>query len=329
MYIDHPGQAETQDRSERTVRDLVGVLDEDATYDEDTQSLVAHAKVYSNFRPLLGELQEDIGVSIRAWADVADDGVVTKLLEVLSVDYVTRAGRGGKVLALVESAKSAEAASQDRREQLDRAVTQAYEDRDNERYAWIRDFDEDARICWFGADNTLWGQSYTVAQDDLSVTLTGERFEVRAVTQYIPVNQPAPAGGASTQEAAMPEIDQAELDALRESASRVSTLETERDAAAKERDEAREALAQSRAANNAALIAASELPQLARDRVADRVANQPDLDVAEAINAEALYLAQVAQAQPAGVGASKSAQEAGANRPSRSPWGRTITDKES
>lgn len=111
LYADHPGEAERLDRPERSIRDIAGVLTEDARYDYDSQALVAEARVFGAWAPVIAEMHDVIGLSIRAAAEVSEgehDGapttIVDRITEAASVDFVTRAGRGGKVLSLLESA---------------------------------------------------------------------------------------------------------------------------------------------------------------------------------------------------------------------------------
>lgn len=112
MYVDHPAESEMFDRPERTVKDLAAVLTEDARWDADAGALVAEARVFSHWRQPLAEMADVIGVSIRGSAD-GDIGeaegrtgkVFTRLTHGESVDFVTRAGRGGKVAQVIESAR--------------------------------------------------------------------------------------------------------------------------------------------------------------------------------------------------------------------------------
>lgn len=110
MYIDHPTETEQWERPERSVKDLAAVLVEDARYDAGMQALVAEVRVFSQWRQPIAEMMESIGTSIRAMADTEPgewEGrptkVITRLLEALSVDFVTHAGRGGKILQVLES----------------------------------------------------------------------------------------------------------------------------------------------------------------------------------------------------------------------------------
>lgn len=109
MYLDHPTEAEAYDRPGRSVRDMAAVFTEDAHWTGD--ALVAEAQVFTPYRALLSEMAEHIGVSIRGSGDMTEgeaDGrtgnVIESLDAISSVDFVTAAGRGGRVLELLESA---------------------------------------------------------------------------------------------------------------------------------------------------------------------------------------------------------------------------------
>lgn len=111
MYLDHPSASEQVDRPERSVRDLAAVLTSPATFDGG--ALYAEARVFGPFQQLLAEQADAIGVSIRA-AGTAEPGeaegrqgmIITSLTEGISVDFVTRAGRGGQIVELLESARA-------------------------------------------------------------------------------------------------------------------------------------------------------------------------------------------------------------------------------
>lgn len=110
MYIDHPTETEQWERPERSVKDLAAVLLEDAHYVPEAQALDAPVRVFSQWRQPIADMAESIGTSIRAMADTEPgewEGrpatVITRLIEALSVDFVTHAGRGGKILQVLES----------------------------------------------------------------------------------------------------------------------------------------------------------------------------------------------------------------------------------
>lgn len=111
VFLDHPGATESYDRPERSVRDLAGRLSTAATYESD--GLYADVEVYEHWAPVIEAMAADIGMSIRASGTVeasTQDGIrgpiVTSLAEAASVDFVTAAGAGGKIVALLESARS-------------------------------------------------------------------------------------------------------------------------------------------------------------------------------------------------------------------------------
>ena len=340
LYIDHPGATERDDRPERTLRDLVGVLASDAEYNPETRALEADATIYSQWRDVLVEMASDIGMSIRAWANSSPgeaEGhkglIVWDLIEALSVDFVTKAGRDGKILAVLESARTAtEAAVQDRREQLRRVIRDAQTDPD--RWSYVLDFDEARHLVWYEVDNACYEQAFTPADDDMSVTLTGDRIEVRPITTYHPVT-PAGPNPIPTKEAYMPQIEEARLAELTTAADRVPTLESERDAAVKRADEAEAKLAD--AAKTAyeaqvdAALTGSTLPEQAKGRVresltAGDIPADPTAAIDSAIKAEADYLAAVAPAPRKGLGFN-AADESTATEAYANPWGRTIKPK--
>jgi hypothetical protein len=112
MFLDHPTVTEDTERPERSVRDLAAVTITNATWDPQERALMAEAMVFAPFRGLLAEQAPHIGVSIRA-SGVAEQGeaegrqgtIITAITEVHSVDFVTAAGRGGQIVALLESAR--------------------------------------------------------------------------------------------------------------------------------------------------------------------------------------------------------------------------------
>lgn len=351
LYFDHPTAEDHASRPERSVRDLAAVIVEAGQVSSDTGGVRGVVRPLAPYRDLLTDeaFAENVGLSIRGSATDVVEGeaegrrgpIIEGLARIDSVDFVTRAGRGGRVLQVLESARPleearnvgqwveshihrdftiladdmaaqgrltrderiqlssaigdalaafvenletnaaqlyardiwddpgapavaravetiaqspasraaltaraqargvAEATADERREQLANVVRSTHGGED--RYAWVRDFD-DATV-WFEtyADDEasqLWQQAYTVADDDLSTFLTGTRTKVRAVTRYVPVN---PAGQSTTQESeedTMPNIEESRLRELEEAHGRVPTLESERDTAIRERDEA-------------------------------------------------------------------------------------------
>ena len=314
MYLDHAPDSRRGVHGERSIRDLASVLTSDAVYDPTSRALVGEAQAVAGWEHTLEGLAPHVGLSISGLAEVeppAEQGgkpIVTQLLAAESVDWVVKAGRGGAVLAILESAPASEAATDDRRDQLQRAVRATYPPTDDDTWTGVRDFDDSARTVWFHADNTLWQQPYEVAADDLSVTLTGTRLEVRAVTQFVPVSSTAGVteGNTTTKEESMPEISQAELDALHNQL-----------AAANERAEAAEAkIAEAAAATikatNTARIteATKDLPEQMATRIANLFAGRTDevteADLTAAVDAEKSYALSLTESgRLTGFGATK------------------------
>lgn len=118
MYMDHPTASEGVERPERSVRDLAAVLTSPARFEDG--ALYAEARVFSPYQPVLNEMRDHIGVSIRA-SGLAEHGeaegregtIIIALTEGISVDFVTRAGRGGRIVEVLESARREMAESGD------------------------------------------------------------------------------------------------------------------------------------------------------------------------------------------------------------------------
>jgi hypothetical protein len=338
MYADHPTQTEDLERPVRSIKDLMAVTVEDALLGDDG-ALVGDVQVVPQWRDLLETVRDSIGVSIRGSAtDIVEGeaegrrgGLIEGLVApVLSVDFVTRAGRGGKILPLLESARVnkraighgiAEATVNDTREALQTVLKDTYGG--DKVYVWVRDFDD--TTVWFevesDTDSGCYGQSYTQG-DAGAVSLTGDRTEVRVSTTYVPVRPGGTTPTTESEEDTMPhiQIDEAEHTRLVAEAGRVTALEAERDTAVTERDQLRLENARLNARESAATHARSRvttanatLPTATVDRiVAAATASVPltesgqldttalDTAVDTARTAEETYLAGLAEA--AGVG---------------------------
>lgn len=121
-YIDHPTAVEEATRPEGTLTKLGSTLQEDAKWFDrwidqkgvdQGPGLYAAAKVVPDFGKTLDVIATDIGTSIRASgkahvgeAEGKRGNIVDAITEARSCDYVTIAGRGGKVLPLYESARN-------------------------------------------------------------------------------------------------------------------------------------------------------------------------------------------------------------------------------
>lgn len=116
MYLDHPTEAGARERPERSVRDLGGVTTSAPIWRD---SGFAGPGMYADAKPV-GEMKADtfeslaphIGTSIRAMGKIHEgeaEGKKGPIVEELStgesIDFVTRAGAGGTIRALMESAR--------------------------------------------------------------------------------------------------------------------------------------------------------------------------------------------------------------------------------
>lgn len=113
MFLDHDTPEEEAGRPAGSVKRLAGKTTSDAVYEEsgaEGPGLYAKANVYPDFKDFLNARAKDIGVSMRVLGrGVAGQiqGKVNKIVKSLdvakSIDFVTRAGAGGKLVPLLES----------------------------------------------------------------------------------------------------------------------------------------------------------------------------------------------------------------------------------
>lgn len=103
-YVDHPSKSEP----ERSPKNLIGVLSEDAHYEEGV-GVVANIEILPHWKDFVEAVAPHTGLSIYAMGTSDDDGTVTALESAIdnSVDLVSYAGRGGALAEkLYESAVS-------------------------------------------------------------------------------------------------------------------------------------------------------------------------------------------------------------------------------
>ncbi len=112
MYWDHQTAMEEAERPEGSLTSLAGELVSDARWESngaEGPGLYADAQVFGPFQEAVNELAGHIGVSIRARGDATpgpEGPIIQRLTEVNSIDFVTRAGAGGEILELFESARN-------------------------------------------------------------------------------------------------------------------------------------------------------------------------------------------------------------------------------
>jgi hypothetical protein len=222
LFLDHPSDSEAQDRPERSVRDIAAVFTRSATYDETNQALVGEIQVFAPYRDLLVEMAPHIGLSIRGSATDVTEGevdgrrvpIIEGLRAIDSVDWVTKAGRGGKVVALLESARAM---------------------RSNPELVEEQVADMSAAIHM---------------QRSILSDLRGELTELREViANHVPATRPdSTTTTKESEEVPMGQIqiDEAEHQRLVEAAGRVDTLATERDTEKARADAAEQQLAEAK-----------------------------------------------------------------------------------
>lgn len=118
MYLDHPTESESRERPERSVKDLAAVTISAPEYRENGKvgpGLYARASVLPQWKDTIEALAPYIGVSIRASgtfesgeADGRSGKIIKKLIKGASVDFVTKPGAGGQVLAVMESLRQSQ-----------------------------------------------------------------------------------------------------------------------------------------------------------------------------------------------------------------------------
>lgn len=238
MYLDHPTATEDMDRPERSVRDLAGVLTSDATWNG--SALTAEARVFAPYQQLVSEAKDAIGVSIRAGGDIElgeaegrKGRIVTKLVHGTSADFVTHAGRGGKVRELLESARASLTEARNVGQHLESRLHQDFTNRADDMAA-NGHLTRDERIHLSNAV----GQGLSAFAGHLEANapqlyqrdIYDEPAEKPDVTEAAPA-APTRKGGL------VPELSEAEVTALRDSASKA---EAARDAALAEAAAAKE-----------------------------------------------------------------------------------------
>ena len=266
VYMDHPGATEQHDRPERSVRDLAGKITSTPVYEAD--GLYADVEFYPHVAPIIEAMWEDVGMSIRA-AGTAETGerdgrtgpVITSLTEGISVDVVTRAGAGGKLVALLESARATvhEAlpgglVADDLEQRLDDVLGPE---------AWVVDFTDEWLVyrAWDGGDERVLVQQTYTSDEQGRITLTGTPTRVSRRVTYDAQIPPSSLAGVAMEshqkeEPAMAQIqiDEAEHKRLTEAAEKVAAAEAERDAARQDLEKARKATAEAHAAADAATV---------------------------------------------------------------------------
>ncbi len=116
MYFDHPTAAESIERPERSVNELAAVLETGARWDAngpagpglyaDTKPILKHKDHLEDIAPYIGASIRAAGYTAQGEAEGQKGPIVEQLTAGHSIDFVTRAGAGGKVLQLMEAARN-------------------------------------------------------------------------------------------------------------------------------------------------------------------------------------------------------------------------------
>ena len=197
MFADHPTPTEEAERPERSVKDLVATLTTDAAYNATGPAgpgLYAEAKVVDSWKPVVEELAPHIGLSIRALgkavrgeAEGRKGPIIEGIVAAKSVDLVTAAGAGGKILNLFESARARAA----------QPVTPGGEDSMNElQEAQAARTAAETQLAEARAENTtlkeelaryrqaeLMSQAVTFIEESVPKTLEGVALDVWAISR--------------------------------------------------------------------------------------------------------------------------------------------------
>ena len=276
--VDHPTATEGVERPEGSLHNLALVLTEDARWDG--EALVAEARVRSTYRDIVDEFHDFIGVSISAAAEIGGGGVIERLIPdpFNRIDLVSVPGRGGRVAAVLESARAREAMASDLRDRLIAALRASD-------VGYYVDHDEQYVVYepWDSATASLMRATY----DQSPIPTLGTPEPVTRTVTYNPTTADAGPADAATpatesQEDTMAktEIDEQELRQLRESASRAETLAQE-NTALKEAAEAAAKTMRERALADARAIVAESFGENAPAfivRAAESAATGEDFD---------------------------------------------------
>jgi hypothetical protein len=259
MYLDHPTESETWERPERSVKDLAAVLTEDARWDPAVNGLIAEARVFAPWRQTIADMAPEIGVSIRASAET-DVGtaegrsgrLVTELLEGYSVDFVTKAGRGGKIVSVHES-KVEEARNVG--QWLEARIHQSFTNLTDEMFGEGK-LTREERISLSSAIGDALTAFVSGVEAKAPELYTRDLWDDPGVTPIEPVDETdeespsRPAGQSEANESeedtmAQVSIDESQYAALQESAGRAEAADKAVVEAQRERDEAKQALVES------------------------------------------------------------------------------------
>jgi len=108
VYFDHATESESFERPERSVKDLAGMMIEAAKYEDgpDGRGLFARVQFFPDHKERVEAMHSVVGMSIRAAGTIEESErgrIVTSIVKGISVDIVTHAGAGGRLIKMTES----------------------------------------------------------------------------------------------------------------------------------------------------------------------------------------------------------------------------------
>lgn len=191
MFANHPTEEEFENGRDVT-KLMARTIEAARLVEEDgVAKLKSKIKVRPEWQDFVEEYKDVIGLSIFASGEAREgevNGNKTMIVESFdytdpyrSIDFVVAAGRGGKVDRMVESAQRVmEMTANDKREALQAALNDG-----TDKYSWVRDFDDS--LVYVETSDGLFQIEYT--SNESGKIVLGDRTEVRATTQYVPVSE--------------------------------------------------------------------------------------------------------------------------------------------
>jgi hypothetical protein len=191
MFANHPTDEEF-DNGRDITKLMARTIESARVVEEDgVAKLKSKIKVRPEWQDFVEEYKDVIGLSIFASGEAREgeiNGNKTMIVESFdysdpyrSIDFVVAAGRGGKVDRMVESAqKVMEMTANDKREAIQAVLNDG-----TDKYSWVRDFDDN--YAFVDTGDGLFQIEYT--SNESGKIVLGDRTEVRATTQYVPVSE--------------------------------------------------------------------------------------------------------------------------------------------
>jgi len=277
MHIDHMTEQARFDSPAGSVATLAAALQEDARWDPNWVDpdtgikgrLVAENRVFGHWKEPLAEMKDAIGVSIAAAAETSmgeAEGRKGRIIEALvpdilnRVDYVTVAGRGGRISEVLESARVKEARNIG--QWLEARMHGMFTNLSDEFYGEGRLTREERKTLSAALGQALTSFTATVEAEAPQLferDLWEDPTPTTTEESVAPSSPPDPAGVTEGKEAAVPtiQIEEAEHRNLVEQSSRATALEADVSKAEERANTAESALKESNDTAAATLVEAA------------------------------------------------------------------------